>query len=167
MESGDTDSVSASVETKNSEVQKRVEEKLQKIASTNIISTQIVTTEAEPSNVGEKSGRGEVSAATVARMMGLATANEVSILEGKIDLLSTRLANLVTKMERLGGVMNQLPTGSDLDRIDINIGSLKTMIRDVLEKVVSASENEVSAKGEGAPGVLKNAKIMTNTSEED
>ncbi|MCB0321134.1 MAG: hypothetical protein KDD60_09425, partial [Bdellovibrionales bacterium] len=96
----------------------RVEEKLKRIASTDE-QTAIRTTDS-PASKGTHEGavRGEVSASTVARMMGLATANEVAMLEGKIDLLSSRVSNATTKLERLFSVLDRLPTAADMDRVD-------------------------------------------------
>lgn len=105
-----------------------------------------------------ENGRGDVSASTIARMMGLATANEISMLEGKIDLLSSRVNNVSAKLERLQGVLNGIPTNSDLDRIDINIGSLKTLIKESLDQLSSADKE--LAKGD--EGTLKKAKVMTS-----
>lgn len=81
--------------------------------------------------------RGEVSVSTLARMMGVATTNELSLLEGKIDLLATRVNGLTVRMEKVLNAISRVPTGTDLDRIDINIGSLKTMIRDTMEKLIA------------------------------
>jgi hypothetical protein len=111
------------------------------------------------------SARGEVSGATIARMMGLATANELSMLEGKIDLLSSRVNNIIAKFERLQTTLNHFPTNTDLDRIDINVGSLKTLIRETLDQLTSVQAEKERAKGD--EGTLQKATIMSSTEDEE
>ncbi len=148
-----------------SEVEQRVEDKLQGILETTP-ETQVSTTEdvATPKAAGETPGRGEVSASTVARMMGLATASEMTMMEGKIDLLSSRVGNMTVKLERIFGTLGQLPTATDMDRIDINIGSLKTLIRESLEQIAAGA---VDPQASGDAGKLKKATIMTSDDDDD
>jgi hypothetical protein len=44
--------------------------------------------------------RVEVSAATVTRMMGIATAADLRLLEGRMDLLASKVTGLLTKVDR-------------------------------------------------------------------
>ncbi|RMG42906.1 MAG: hypothetical protein D6719_05125 [Candidatus Dadabacteria bacterium] len=91
--------------------------------------------------------RPEVSAATIGRMMGLATASDLMLLDNKIDLLMTRVGNLTTRMERVVSTLNDAPTGSDLERIDVQIAALRTLIKDVLaDKVAEKEEKGKSTK---------------------
>lgn len=155
MEQGDTQDQSP-----NSSVEERLEKKLDKIAARSDGAT-----EAEPQPVekpaittdANSSGRGEVSAAAMARMMGLATATEVGLLEGKIDLLSSRINSITLRMEKVLGALNKLPQAADMDRIDVNIGSLKTMIRETLDKASVLAE--MDNKGTTS---LSNVKIMSS-----
>lgn len=97
----------------------------------------------------------EVTAATIGRMMGLATTVEIKLLEGKIDLLSTRLNNLGVKLEKMSGLLQGAPTGSDLERIDVQIGSLRSMLRESLDTMQSLGS---SAGGEKK----KRSRIMSS-----
>ena len=83
----------------------------------------------------DESGRGEVTAATVARMMGVATASELKLVEGKLDLLNTKLAGFGVRLEKMLTILNRAPTGADLERIDVQIGSLKALIKDSLTMI--------------------------------
>ncbi|MCO6430930.1 MAG: hypothetical protein J5J00_08720 [Deltaproteobacteria bacterium] len=74
----------------------------------------------------------DVSAYAIARMMGVATTSEVKVLEGKLDLVTTRVTNMGVKLDRVLNLFQQMPTGSDLERIDVQIGSLKTLLRDLM-----------------------------------
>lgn len=75
----------------------------------------------------------ELSAAALGRLMGLATGVEIRMLEGKIDLLTSKLAGMAAKIEKLTQAMSQTPTGADLERIDVQVGSIKAIIRDFVE----------------------------------
>lgn len=81
--------------------------------------------------------RAEVSASTIGRMMGLATTAELKLVEGKLDLIATKVANLTTRMDKVLSILGTTPTGADLERIDVQIGSLKSLIKDVLAGGVS------------------------------
>lgn len=94
----------------------------------------------------------EVSAATIGRMMGLATVNELRLLEGKVDLLSTKLTSLMVKVDKLIAVSGNFPTGSDLERIDVQIGSLKNLIR---ETITGATGGAQAASQSAAPSDTK------------
>lgn len=78
---------------------------------------------------------GQVSAVTISRMMGLATATEVRLLEGKLDLISTKLNAVTAKLEKLSGVLNNAPTGSDLERIDVQVGALRSMLAESMQRL--------------------------------
>lgn len=70
-------------------------------------------------------------------MMGLATTAELKLVEGKLDLIATKVANLTTRMDKVLSILGTTPTGADLERIDVQIGSLKSLIKDVLAGGVS------------------------------
>lgn len=75
----------------------------------------------------------DVSAATVARMLGLATASEIRLLEGKLDLLSSKVSTLQIRAEKMLTILNSMPTGSDLERIDVQLGSMKSLLKDLID----------------------------------
>lgn len=81
--------------------------------------------------------RVEVSAATVTRMMGIASSSDMKLLEGRVELLSAKVTSLLTKVERAMSMFSSVPSASDIDRLEIQIGTLKSLIREVLENVSS------------------------------
>lgn len=93
-------------------------------------------------------GRKEVTAATIGRMLGLVTLSEFKLVESKVDLVSTRMNGVLTRMDKILGILEAAPTGSDLDRIDVQIGALKTMLKDALTEFqgskVERSEERVA-----------------------
>ncbi len=97
----------------------------------------------------------DVTAATIGRMLGLATNSEIKLLAQKLDLLATKVNNLNVRLEKVGVLMAKAPTGSDLDRIDVQIGALRTLIKEAL---ISAFGD----KSEGGDKGMKKAKIMSN-----
>ena len=86
--------------------------------------------------------RGDVSAATIGRMLGLAGSGELKLLEGKIDLVSTRVSNLTVRMEKITAGLQKLPSAVDLERIDVQIGNLRTMLRNFIENAEAMAEKE-------------------------
>lgn len=74
----------------------------------------------------------EMSATAIARLMGIATSTELKLLEGKLDVIITRLNALTGKVEKNHSMLARTPTGSDLERIDVHIGALKKLFADFL-----------------------------------
>jgi|GEM_PF-1832983 len=94
------------------------------------------------------STRREVAASTITQMMGIATRSEIELLEGKIDLLTSKINTLTIRLEKISTTLQKTPTGSDLERIDVNIGGLKTLIRDALRglpDMVGGKEDSVDS----------------------
>ena len=87
---------------------------------------------AEVVKADTESKRGEVSAATIGRMLGLVTQSEFSVLEGKVDLVLTRLSTVLAKLERVATMVNAQPLGSDLERIDAQIAALRSLLKEAL-----------------------------------
>ncbi len=77
----------------------------------------------------------EMTTTTLVRLMGLPTATEFSMLESKIDNLSSKVSTLVSKLERLSGQMPQL--FHDFDRTNTQIADLREFVRKALASVVS------------------------------
>lgn len=79
--------------------------------------------------------RVEVSAATVTRMMGIATVTDLKLLESRVDLLTAKVTSIMTKIDKVLSNMNGLPSGSDMDRIEVQLGSIKSVMKEILENV--------------------------------
>jgi len=81
------------------------------------------------------SPRVEVSAATVARMMGIASTSDLRVLEGRIDLLTSKVAAILTKVDRCLSMFSSVPSASDVGRLEVQLASIKSMMREVLDVV--------------------------------
>jgi len=79
--------------------------------------------------------RVDVSAATVARMMGIASTNDLKLLESKLDLLSARVAGILTKVDRCISMFSAVPTASDIGRLEVQLAAVKAMMKEVLDSV--------------------------------
>lgn len=111
------------------------------------------------SAAGDEPARGEVSAATIGRLMGLATASELKLLEGKIDLMSSKINTMMVRVDRLTALFSSMPTGADLERVDVQIGALKALIRDTLTALAGKEPaSETAAKKPGANIVSNETK---------
>lgn len=104
-----------------------------------------------------ESHKREVSATTIARMMGVATSSELEVLESKIDVVASKINAITVKVEKMQAVLNRAPSGSDLERIDVNIGSLRSLIREAMAGVQSHShEDSGSSSEEFQPRIMTN-----------
>ncbi len=101
--------------------------------------------------------RGEMTAATLGRLMGLATTSELKLLEGKIDLMASKLNNIMVRVDRMIALFNAMPTGADLERIDVQIGALKSLIRDTLTQLAGKE-----LPSEQPPAKKTGANIVSN-----
>lgn len=99
---------------------------------------------------GAEAPRVEVSAATVTRMMGIPTLTDLKLIEGRIDLLTAKVTGMMTKLDRVVSGFNALPTASDMDRIDIQIGSMKSVMKEILEAVGTDGESKKDDDRAGA-----------------
>ncbi len=89
--------------------------------------------------------KADVSAATITRMMGIASTSDLRLLEGRIDLLTAKVSGLVTKVDRVASMFNSVPSASDIDRLEIQIGTLKGLIKEVLEILSSEADKRALA----------------------
>lgn len=98
--------------------------------------TKILQVQADPS-------RGEVSAATIGRMLGLATVGELNMLESKVDLMTTKMTAVGVRLDRVVSMLSAAPTGKDLERIDVQIAAMRQMLREGLAalNVKTSDEN--------------------------
>lgn len=71
----------------------------------------------------------EVSASAVVHLLGLSTAAQLRVVEDKLDLLSTKVAGLVSKVERIANQVGQAQKENLLDRIDVQLSDIKALLR--------------------------------------
>lgn len=107
-------------------------------------------------SMGDEPSRGEVSAATIGRMLGLASMRELNLLEGKLDLVMSKINSLVVKLDKVVAVLGNSPTGKDLERIDVQIAALRTQLQDTGS--VKSADSDTAATS----GASKRAKIVSN-----
>jgi hypothetical protein len=79
--------------------------------------------------------RVEVSAHTIARMMGIASATDLQLLEGRLDLLASRVATLMTKVDKVLVGLGALASTGDIGRIETQIASMKSILREAVESI--------------------------------
>lgn len=81
------------------------------------------------------SGRMEVSAQTIARMMGIASVTDLQLLEGRLDLLTSRVSTLMMKVDKVLAGLGAVASVGDIGRIETQIASIKSMLRDATDVV--------------------------------
>ncbi len=112
---------------------------------------------------------GDVSAATIGRMLGLLTRGDFKVFEGKIDLIQTKVNSFTTKLDFIQEAVLRLPTGNDFERLEAQIASLRSTISEVSKKVSQmtviaepAEEGEAESDEEAALDAEKSKKIREN-----
>jgi hypothetical protein len=80
-------------------------------------------------------GRMEVSAQTIARMMGIASATDLQLIEGRLDLLTSRVSTLMIKVDKLLAGLGAVASVGDIGRIETQIASIKAILRDASDAV--------------------------------
>ncbi|NLF25758.1 MAG: hypothetical protein GX589_08920 [Deltaproteobacteria bacterium] len=99
--------------------------------------------------------RGEVSAATIGRMLGLVTSADLQIIENKVDLLLTKINNLTAKTEKIISALSGLATGAEIERVEMQIGNLRNSINDGAGKGQNLDED--------GDRLLSKTKIQSNS----
>ena len=100
---------------------------------------QITTTGSETPAAKTEAARGEVSAQTIARLMGIVTQSDLKLLDGKLDLLVSRLGTISVRLDKVTTLLQQAPTGNDMERIDVQIGTLRSSMRELLSALKATS----------------------------
>lgn len=101
--------------------------------------------------------RVEVSAQTIARMMGIASATDLQLLEGRIDLLASRVSTLMMKVDKVLAAFGTVAGAGDIGRLETQIASMKSILREAVESISSAQEGR--AAGERESGALQSRRL--------
>ncbi len=94
--------------------------------------------------------RVEVSAATITRMMGIASTTDLRLLEGRVDLLASKVTGLLTKVDRVLSMFGSVPTSSDIGRLELQMGAVKSMLRELLESTDAKGQHVQQADTKSA-----------------
>jgi ribosomal protein L10 len=77
----------------------------------------------------------EVSAQTIARMMGIASATDLQLLEGRLDLLATKVSTLMMKVDKIMTGLKTVASAGDVGRLETQIAAVKSMVREAVEAI--------------------------------
>lgn len=106
----------------------------------------------------------DVSAATVGKMLGLATARDLRLLEEQINLLATRITNMTARFDRVLTSVSKVATGGDLDRLEAQIATLRTFMRDSTASILDSLGQKPNAKPAPAAAESENSNGKTEES---
>jgi hypothetical protein len=104
------------------------------------------------------SPRVDVSAATVARMMGIASTSDLRLLEGRVDLLTSKVSAILSKMDRCLSMFSSIPSASDIGRLEVQVAAIKSMMRELLDSV-GAPVNPVKEQADRAAAQEQSRKL--------
>ena len=94
--------------------------------------------------------RMEVSAQTIARMMGIASATDLQLLEGRLDLLATKVSTLMIKVDKIATNLGAVASAGDVGRLETQLAAIKTMVRDAVEVLGTLNGGATSASKDAA-----------------
>ena len=103
----------------------------------------------------------EISLATLVHLMGLPTANQISLLETKIDLLTNRVGQVLAKLERMSHELENMKSDATIDRIDFQLTDIRALLKRTIP--VSAAAGEVETKSDSPKPASARAKILSST----
>lgn len=108
----------------------------------------------------------EVSAQTIARMMGIASTTDLQLLEGRLDLLASRVSTLMMKVDKALAGLDTLASTGDIGRLETQIASMKSILREAIESIGTAQELHNSNKREGGEAQSRKLKEGIRSSTE-
>lgn len=113
--------------------------------SQDTLSTNVPNVDARPAAVPEadirKSASREVPASTIVHLMGLATSKELGVLEAKIDVLTSRIAAVTSKLDRLGGQLNSVFDDLSLERVESQLAEIRLALKKTFPKALGGDES--------------------------
>jgi hypothetical protein len=102
--------------------------------------------------------RVEVSAQTIARMMGIASATDLQLLEGRLDLLASRVSTLMMKVDKVLAGLGALASTGDIGRLETQIASMKSILREAVESIGAAQEPQRANERESSEAQSRRLK---------
>jgi hypothetical protein len=110
--------------------------------------------------------RVEVSAQTIARMMGIASTTDLQLLEGRLDLLASRVSTLMMKVDKVLASLGTLASTGDIGRLETQIASMKSILREAVESIGTAQELQKSSDRESGEAQSRKLKEGIRSSTE-
>jgi hypothetical protein len=99
-------------------------------------------------------------------MMGIASTSDLRLLEGRVDLLTSKVAAILTKMDRCLSMFGSIPTASDIGRLEVQVAAIKSMMRELLDSVgapVSSGKEQADRAAAQEQSRKLREGIKTNT----
>jgi hypothetical protein len=99
-------------------------------------------------------------------MMGIASTSDLRVLEGRVDLLTSKVSAILTKMDRCLSMFSSIPTASDIGRLEVQVAAVKSMMKELLDSVgapVSAGKEQTDRIAAQEQSRKLREGIKTNT----
>lgn len=101
------------------------------------------------------SGGRDVTVNTLVHLLGVSTANQVSVLEAKVDELTAQMNLVLSKLERLNANLQQSKSEATLDRVDYQLSDLRALLKKVFPKLIAGVDLDTpTGDSESRPKVL-------------
>jgi hypothetical protein len=113
----------------------------------------------------------EMSVSTLVHLLGLPSAVQFSILEGRVEALSSRISAVLAKIDRLTNQMEATKTDTLIDRLEFQLSDIRTMLKKVVPGGNSSSSKLEAAKRGASDGrkpvVMTSAPVGKSSSPQD
>ena len=109
------------------------------------------------------SGGRDVTISTLVHLLGVSTANQVSVLEAKVDELTAQMSLVLSKLERMNANLQQSKSEATLDRVDYQLSDLRALLKKVFPKLIAGVDLDTpSGDSESRPKVLSSGSSKAN-----
>lgn len=71
----------------------------------------------------------DVPLSTFVHLLGLSTATQMSLVETKVDAMSSKLATALIKLERLASDVSEIKGDAAVDRIDFQLNDIRNLLK--------------------------------------
>lgn len=92
----------------------------------------------------KRSASRDIPVATIVRLLGIPTQADFSVLDTKLDMLTSKLNALAIKVDRLLSQLGAISNEFYVDRIDFQLGDIRNMMKKVFPQAITT--NDVAAR---------------------
>ena len=123
------DEIKADINLGDSQIQKAINE--------NTGLDNVVTEEKRKAFAGSR----DLQVSALVHLLGLPTKDELKVLEKKVDLLSNKLTSMAGKLDRMLSEISQAEIIGAVERAELQVADLKTILKKVLPKVATSFDS--------------------------
>lgn len=106
----------------------------------------------------------DVPLSTFVHLLGLSTSSQVSLIESKVDMLTSKVATALLKLERLTTDLTDIKADAAIDRIDFQLNDIRALLKKIAPMMAAGSTGTAADAGDGSKSPASRAKVMKSES---